>query len=147
MRAQRLITDKASDPFAGLKWKKVDVEICSADPAQRVRLTDIEVPATWSYGAAETFARYYIRRAGVPVALTKVKEKEIPEFLWRSVADTAALQGMPEEERTTQETSAKQVFRRLAGPGLTGVLRRGISIRKKMHGRSMMKSARCWRGR
>jgi ribonucleoside-diphosphate reductase alpha chain len=115
MRVSRLITDRNSDPFAGISWKTVDVEICSADPAARVCLTDIEVPSAWSYSAAETFARYYIRRTGVPVALTKVKEKEIPEFLWRSVPDTAALQALREEQRTTQEVSAKQVFLRLAG--------------------------------
>lgn len=115
MRISRLITDHAADPFAGLTWKTVDVEICSADPSARVCLTDIEVPAAWSYAAAETFARYYIRRAGVPVALLKVKEPDVPNWLWRSVPDTAALQAMPEDDRSTQETSAKQVFLRMAG--------------------------------
>ena len=116
MRLARQITAAAdTDPFVGLSWKTVDIEICSADPADRVCLTDIEVPAHWSYSAAQTFARYYIRRAGVPVALTKVSEAEIPQWLWRSVPDTAALMALPEELRTTQETSARQVFLRLAG--------------------------------
>ncbi len=115
MRITRQITDSSADPFVGIQWKKVDVEICSADPAARVCLTDIEVPSAWSYAAAETFARYYIRRAGVPVALTRVKEKEIPEWLWRAVPDTAAMQALAPEKRTTHETSARQVFLRLAG--------------------------------
>lgn len=115
MHITRLITDQNADPFAGLSWKTVDVEICSADPSARVCLTDIEVPAQWSYAAAETFARYYIRRAGVPVARLKVKEAGVPAWLWRSVPDTAALEALPEAQRTTQETSARQVFLRLAG--------------------------------
>ncbi len=115
MHITRLITDQATDPFAGVTFRKVDVEICSADPAARVCLTDIEVPAQWSYTAAETFVRYYIRRAGVPAVLTRVKERDVPEWLWRAVPDTAAMQALPEAQRTTHETSAKQVFLRLAG--------------------------------
>jgi ribonucleoside-diphosphate reductase alpha chain len=42
-----------------------------------------------------------------------VKEKGVPEFLWRSVADEKALKELPES--ATGETSAKQVFDRLAG--------------------------------
>jgi ribonucleoside-diphosphate reductase alpha chain len=113
--AHQITAADDADPFVGLSWKTVDIEIYSADPADRVCLTDIEVPAHWSYSAAQTFARYYIRRAGIPVVLTKVSEAEIPQFLWRSVPDTAALMALPEELRTTQETSARQVFLRLAG--------------------------------
>lgn len=116
MRFTRQITDPAdADPFSGLGWKKVDIEINARDPAERVCLTDIEVPAHWSHQAATTFARYYIRRAGIPAQLTKVREKEVPAWLWRSVPDTAALQAMPEEARYGHETSARQVFLRLAG--------------------------------
>ncbi|MFZ4541410.1 MAG: hypothetical protein ACOYNL_06320 [Rickettsiales bacterium] len=115
MKLARLITDAATDPFVGLSWRKVDVEVCHADPAARVCLTDIEVPAHWSREAAETFVHYFIRRAGVPTRTLKVKEEGIPEFLWPSVEDSAALQSLPEELRYTHETSAKQVFLRLAG--------------------------------
>ena len=115
MKLARLITDASSDPFAGLSWRKVDVEVCHADPAARVCLTDIEVPAHWSREAAETFVHYYIRRAGVPTRTLRVREEGVPEFLWASVPDTAALQALPEEERTTHEMSARQVFLRLAG--------------------------------
>jgi ribonucleoside-diphosphate reductase alpha chain len=115
MKITRLITDAASDPFVGLSWRKVDVEVCAADPAARVCLTDIEVPAHWSREAAQTFVHYYIRRAGVPAKTLRVKEEGIPEFLWCAVPDTAALQAMPEEQRYSHETSARQVFLRLAG--------------------------------
>ena len=115
MKISRLITDAGHDLFAGISWRRVDVEICSADPAVRVCLTDIEVPAQWSREAAETFVHYYIRRAGVPVVTTRVREDDVPEFLWCSVPDTAALMALPEDQRTTHETSARQVFLRLAG--------------------------------
>lgn len=115
MRVSRQITDAQSDPYAGLRWKKVDVEVCHADAAQRVCLTDIEVPAHWSYAAAETFARYYIRRTGVPKALVSVREEGVPSWLWRSVPDTAALHALPEGERYRHERSAREVFGRLAG--------------------------------
>jgi ribonucleoside-diphosphate reductase alpha chain len=39
----------------------------------------------------------------------------VPEFLWRSVPDEAALADLPEGERFVGETSARQVFDRLAG--------------------------------
>ena len=39
----------------------------------------------------------------------------MPEFLWRSVPDEEALAKLPEGERIVGETSAKQVFDRLAG--------------------------------
>ncbi|MEJ0009783.1 MAG: vitamin B12-dependent ribonucleotide reductase [Alphaproteobacteria bacterium] len=115
MHLTRHITHEDESPYAGISWKSVDVEICAADAEARVCLTDIEVPAHWSYEAAETFVRYYLRKAGVPASTTRVREEGLPEWLWRSVPDTAALMGLPAEERTTHETSARQVFARMAG--------------------------------
>ena len=60
-------------------------------------------------------AQKYFRKAGVPARLKKVEENSVPSFLWRSVADEAALAELPEKERTTGEHSSKQVFDRLAG--------------------------------
>ncbi len=39
----------------------------------------------------------------------------MPSWLWRSVADEAALEALPEKQRIIGERSAKQVFNRLAG--------------------------------
>jgi len=39
----------------------------------------------------------------------------VPACLWRSCADEEALASLPKSERTTGETSAQQVFDRLAG--------------------------------
>ena len=115
MRIARHITQAGESPFAGISFKTVDIDICASDPERRVCLTDIEVPAHWSRAAAETFVRYYVRRTGVPVATTPVREEGVPVWLWRSVPDTAALMALPTNARTTHETSAKQVFLRMAG--------------------------------
>ncbi|PZP86412.1 MAG: vitamin B12-dependent ribonucleotide reductase [Azospirillum brasilense] len=115
MRIPRQITHDETSAYAGLRWKTVDVEVCHADANQRVCLTDIEVPASWSHQAAQTFVRYYVRRAGVPTNLLPVPEEGVPSFLWRSVPDTAALAALKPEQRYGHETSAKQVFHRMAG--------------------------------
>jgi len=115
MRLTRLITHENESPYAGLRWKTVDVEVCHADADQRVCLTDIEVPAHWSMQAAQTFVRYYVRRAGVPAKLLPVREEGVPEFLWRHVPDIAALATLTPDQRYGHETSAKQVFYRMAG--------------------------------
>jgi ribonucleoside-diphosphate reductase alpha chain len=39
----------------------------------------------------------------------------VPSWLWRSVADEAALAKLPESDRWLPETTARQVFDRLAG--------------------------------
>ena len=78
-------------------------------------LKDIDVPAAWSQVASDVIAQKYFRKAGVAAKLRKVKEKGVPEFLWRSVPDDKAMADMPEDERFTGEMSARQVFDRLAG--------------------------------
>jgi ribonucleoside-diphosphate reductase alpha chain len=75
----------------------------------------LEVPERWSQVAADVLAQKYFRKAGVPARLKKVEENDVPSFLWRSVPDDAALAALPEAERSVSETSAKQVFDRLAG--------------------------------
>lgn len=115
MRIQRQITQEGKSPYEGIRFKTVDLEIFHSDASQRICLTDIEVPAEWSMDAAQTFLRYYIRRTGVPAALVPVREEGVPEWLWRKVPDTAALAALKEGDRAGHETSAKQVFNRLAG--------------------------------
>ncbi len=77
--------------------------------------TTSKCPTSWSQVACDVIAQKYFRKAGVPARLKKVKEKGVPEFLWRSVPDEAALADLPEDERYGGETCAKQVFDRLAG--------------------------------
>ncbi len=72
-------------------------------------------PTAWSQVASDVLAQKYFRKAGVPARLKKVEEETVPSWLWRSVADEAALKELPEKERMVGEHSAKQVFDRLAG--------------------------------
>ena len=67
-------------------------------------LDGIEVPEGWSQVASDVLAQKYFRKAGVPAALRRVREKGVPSFLWRSVADEAKLAELPEEARSGGET-------------------------------------------
>ncbi len=73
------------------------------------------MPEAWSQVACDVLAQKYFRRAGVPACLVPVEENDVPSFLWRQVADEQKLAGADPELRTHGETSARQVFHRLAG--------------------------------
>ena len=51
----------------------------------------------------------------VPKILKKVHEEGVPVFLQRSVEDKEALEKLDPEQRYSSETTARQVFDRLAG--------------------------------
>ena len=79
------------------------------------RLADIAVPEQFSQVAADILAQKYFRKAGVPKALKKVEENNVPSWLWRSEADKEALAKLPKDEQYGSEIDARQVFDRLAG--------------------------------
>ncbi len=115
MRIERRFTRAGQDAYADLEFTTTTSEIRNPDGTLVFRLEGIEVPAHWSQVASDVIAQKYFRKAGVPARLKKVRERGVPEFLWRSVADEGALAELPEEERLVGETSARQVFDRLAG--------------------------------
>jgi ribonucleoside-diphosphate reductase alpha chain len=90
-------------------------EIRNPDGSVVFHLDNVEVPAFWSQVASDVLAQKYFRKAGVAARFKKVEEESVPSFLWRSVPDTEALADLPDAERYVGETSAKQVFDRLAG--------------------------------
>ena len=73
------------------------------------------MPEGWSQVASDVLAQKYFRKAGVPAALKRVREKGVPAFLWRSVADEAGLESCPRRSGTAARPRARQVFDRLAG--------------------------------
>jgi len=73
------------------------------------------VPSAWSQVAVDVLAQKYFRKAGIPAALVALDEPGVPAWLQRRRVDKAALERLPEAERHGGETSAKQVFDRLAG--------------------------------
>ncbi len=108
MKIERKFTKAGQDAYADLEFVPVTSEIRNPDGTVVFRLENMEVPRSWSQVASDVIAQKYFRKAGVPNRLKKVREKDVPEFLWRSVPadDAVEFEG---------ETSSKQVFDRLAG--------------------------------
>jgi ribonucleoside-diphosphate reductase alpha chain len=108
MKIERKYTKSGQDAYADLDFISATSEIRNPDGTIVFRLENIEVPAEWSQVASDVIAQKYFRKAGVPSRLKKVREKGVPEFLWRSVPDG-------DDVVFVGETSSKQVFDRLAG--------------------------------
>ncbi|WP_439140279.1 adenosylcobalamin-dependent ribonucleoside-diphosphate reductase, partial [Roseicyclus sp.] len=115
MKIERRFTKAGADVYADLEFTTTTSEIRNPDGTVVFKLDNVEVPTGWSQVASDVIAQKYFRKAGVPARLKPVKEKGVPEFLWRQVADEEALAALPEDARMGGETSARQVFRRLAG--------------------------------
>ena len=108
MKIERKFTKAGQDAYANIEFVTTSSEIRNPDGTIVFHLDNVEVPKAWSQVASDVIAQKYFRKAGVPVAVKSVREKDVPEFLWRSVAQSA-------DTEKTGETSAKQVFDRLAG--------------------------------
>ncbi|MEP3299716.1 MAG: vitamin B12-dependent ribonucleotide reductase [Pseudoruegeria sp.] len=115
MKIERNFTEAGRDAYAALTFTETSSEIKNPDGTVVFSQPNLEVPNTWSQVASDVIAQKYFRKAGVPARLKTVREKDVPSFLWRSVPDEVALADLPEDERFGGETSAKQVFDRLAG--------------------------------
>ena len=115
MKIERKFTTADHGAYGAIEFTTTASEIRNPDGTIVFRLDEVEVPVSWSQVASDVIAQKYFRKAGVPARLKKVREKDVPEFLWRSVPDEAALADLPEDERIVGETSSKQVFDRLAG--------------------------------
>ncbi|MEO1066086.1 MAG: vitamin B12-dependent ribonucleotide reductase [Pseudomonadota bacterium] len=115
MRIERRYTKDGQSAYADIAFRTATSEIKNPDGTVVFRLEDIQVPEQFSQVASDILAQKYFRKAGVPARLKKVEENDVPSFLWRSVADEAALKDLPEDERYGSETDARQVFDRLAG--------------------------------
>ena len=115
MKIERKFTSDAIGAYGAMEWHTAVSEIRNPDGTVVFRNDAVEVPRAWSQVASDVLAQKYFRKAGVPARLKRVREKGMPEFLWRSIPDEDALAALPQSARTVGETSAKQVFDRLAG--------------------------------
>lgn len=115
MRIQRHFTHEDKSPYADIVFRTAVSEIRNPDGSIVFQAKDLEVPESWSQVACDVLAQKYFRKAGVAAKLKAVKEKDIPQWLWRQEPDENALSSINEDDRFTGETSAKQVFNRLAG--------------------------------
>ena len=115
MRISRHYTTEGQSPYDALDFRTTTSEIRNPDGSIVFRLEEMEVPSRFTQVASDVLAQKYFRKAGIPAALKAYEESSIPSWLWRKVPDEKALAKLPEEERMIGETSAKQVFDRLAG--------------------------------
>ncbi|ROU04040.1 vitamin B12-dependent ribonucleotide reductase [Histidinibacterium lentulum] len=107
MKIERRFTKAGQDAYSALEFRITSSEIRNPDGSTVFKLDRCEVPAAWSQVASDVIAQKYFRKAGVPSKIERIKEKGVPEFLWRGKPAEGAVMG--------GETSARQVFDRLAG--------------------------------
>src|SRR5215470_4001451 len=115
MRIKRQFTTAGEDPYAAVPFRTATSEIRNPDGSVVFEAAGIEVPAEWSQVACDILAQKYFRKAGMPARLAPVAEQGIPPWLWRRTADEAGLAALAESARYGSETSARQVFDRMAG--------------------------------
>src|ERR1700739_3350232 len=115
MRSDRRFTAARKEHYAAVAFRTATSEIRNPDGSVVFQAEGIEVPATWSQVAADILAQKYSRKAGVPRALAPVPEDGVPGWLWRRRADEPALAALPDDAGSGGETSARQVFDRMAG--------------------------------
>ena len=115
MQIRRQFTRAGEEPYADIPFRPAGSEIRNPDGSVVFKLEGIEVPSAWSQVAVDVLAQKYFRKAGVPARLKPVREKGVPAWLCRRVADARAQAELPADEQTVGEVGAKQVFDRLAG--------------------------------
>ncbi|MCX7355710.1 MAG: vitamin B12-dependent ribonucleotide reductase [Alphaproteobacteria bacterium] len=115
MRIRRQFTVEGKSPYAGIEFRKTTSEIRNPDGSVVFKAENIEVPAEWSQVASDVLAQKYFRKAGIASVLKPVEESIIPSWLWRHTPDETALAKLPKAERARGESSAREVFNRLAG--------------------------------
>ncbi|MCA1379515.1 adenosylcobalamin-dependent ribonucleoside-diphosphate reductase [Bradyrhizobium sp. BRP05] len=113
MRIERRYTVAGQDPYSQIEWRQATSEIKNPDGTIVFRMEGVEVPSSWSQVAVDVLAQKYFRKAGVPKYLTKVAEEGVPVWLQRSCGEPYPVNLV--HDYLTSETSAKQVFDRLAG--------------------------------
>jgi len=115
MRITRHFTKQTDSAYDSFEFRTTSSEIRNPNGSVVFQLEEMEVPKAWSQVACDVLAQKYFRKAGVPARLRAVEENDVPSWLWRSVPDKDAMAELPDEQRMSGETSAKQVFNRLAG--------------------------------
>ena len=109
MRITRQFTEEGRSLYDSISFRTSSSEIRNPDGSVVFKMDAMEVPASWSQVACDVLAQKYFRKAGVPAKLKPIEEEDVPSWLWRRAADTDA------GGETGGETSAKQVFDRMAG--------------------------------
>ncbi len=115
MHISRFFTNQGKSPYELIEFGTTSSEIRNPDGSIIFRLDELEAPKAWSQVACDVLAQKYFRKTGVPAKLKKVVENDVPPWLWRSKPDNQALKPLAKKKRFIGESSAKQVFDRMAG--------------------------------
>ena len=115
MRIERRYTKEGQSPYAEIEFRLTTSEIRNPYGSVVFHAENVEIPAQFSQVASDVLAQKYFRKAGLPARTKKFEESTVPSWLWRSIPDELALAELPADARNVGETSAKQVFDRLAG--------------------------------
>ncbi|MCS6848009.1 MAG: LAGLIDADG family homing endonuclease [Anaerolineae bacterium] len=108
MKITRRFTRAGESPYADIQFVKRSSVIRNPDGSTVFEMHDIDVPEHFSQVATDILAQKYFRKAGVPSATVRVRERGVPGWLQRSVPAEGA-------ELNHGERDSKQVFNRLAG--------------------------------
>ena len=100
MKIERKFTSETQGAYGAIAFGKTTSEIRNPDGKVVFKNDAVEVPEGWSQVASDVLAQKYFRRAGVPAVLKRVRERDVPKFLWRSVPDEDALAKLPKGEWT-----------------------------------------------
>ncbi len=112
MKIRRFYTKAGENALDNIEFELRTSEIREKDGTIVFQMFDVEVPKSWSQTATDILAQKYFRKAGVPVnkeiwAPDEDDVLKVPLWLRKS---------KPSKNTTFEsETSAKQVFHRLAG--------------------------------
>src|SRR3546814_10720986 len=115
MRVARRFTDAGTEVYDRIEFRRTSSEIRNPDGSLVFRAEDIEVPSSWSQVACDVLAQKYLRKRGLPLKSRRVPEDNVPAWLWRSAPDHESMADIAADERSIGETSAKQVYHRMAG--------------------------------
>ena len=144
MKIERFFTRNISSPYEGIAFETRTSEIKNIDGSVVRRMKKVVVPSFWSQVATDILAQKYFRKAGIPAALKKKKEKGVPLWLQCSVADEEALDCMKPDDRYRGEEDAREVFNRMAGCSPTGAGSAAISTARRTRRIITMKPPICW---
>ncbi|TXM69611.1 adenosylcobalamin-dependent ribonucleoside-diphosphate reductase [Methylobacterium sp. WL120] len=116
MKFERVYTKAGQSPYASIPFRKTTSKISTAGGKSVFLMEGVEVPQGWSQTAADVLAQKYFRKAGVPDRSMPVIEDGVPDWLRRREPIGTGLRSFGQPPLTFgPETSAKQVFDRLAG--------------------------------
>ncbi|QEK38038.1 adenosylcobalamin-dependent ribonucleoside-diphosphate reductase [Candidatus Cytomitobacter indipagum] len=113
MKFKRLLTK--SNPYESIKFTERSSKIIDLNGNTIKSFESILVPEGWSQTSVDIIAQKYARKAGVPKFTKRVAEKNVPEWIQKSIPDEEKLGKLSEIERYDAEADSRKIFDRLAG--------------------------------